>query len=69
MIGASSVGAALIARGEFSLVIVGLAGAHLPALAPLVAAYVFVLAVAVPLITRLIGARPAASPSDQPQGT
>ncbi|HEX4812550.1 cation:proton antiporter [Nonomuraea sp. NPDC049480] len=62
-------GAALIARGEFSLVIVGLAGTQLPVLAPLVTAYVFVLAVSGPLITRLTGTRPAQRPSDQLQGT
>ncbi|MEV4471915.1 cation:proton antiporter [Nonomuraea sp. NPDC049504] len=53
-------GAALIARGEFSIVIVGLAGPQLPTLAPLVAAYVLVLAIAGPLITRFVGARPTA---------
>ncbi|MDA0636407.1 cation:proton antiporter [Nonomuraea sp. MCN248] len=51
-------GAALIARGEFSIVIVGLAGARHPVLAPLVSAYVLLLAVAGPLITRFAGARP-----------
>ncbi|MFI7707449.1 cation:proton antiporter [Nonomuraea sp. NPDC049480] len=60
-------GTALIARGEFSIVIVGLAGAQLPVLAPLVAAYVFVLAVAGPLTTRFIGARHASRPSEQLQ--
>ncbi|MGI5271857.1 cation:proton antiporter [Nonomuraea sp. CA-218870] len=51
-------GAALIARGEFSIVIVGLAGPQHPVLAPLVATYVLLLAVAGPLITRFAGARP-----------
>ncbi|GGK92155.1 potassium transporter [Planomonospora parontospora subsp. parontospora] len=50
-------GAALIARGEFSIVIVGLAAAGHPVLAPLVAAYVFILAIAGPLITRFTGTR------------
>ncbi|MGW3353431.1 cation:proton antiporter [Nonomuraea rubra] len=53
-------GAALIARGEFSIVIVGLTGPQLPTVAPLVAAYVLVLAIAGPLITRFVGARPTA---------
>jgi CPA2 family monovalent cation:H+ antiporter-2 len=48
-------GTALIARGEFSIVIVGLVGVGHPVLAPLVAAYVFLLAVAGPFITRFIG--------------
>lgn len=61
-------GAALIARGEFSIVIVGLTGAQLPALAPLVAAYVFVLAVTGPLITRFTGTLHTKRPSDRPQG-
>lgn len=55
-------GTALIARGEFSIVIVGLAGVGQPILAPLVAAYVFLLATAGPFITRFTGttaARPA----------
>ncbi|TMR93620.1 cation:proton antiporter [Nonomuraea basaltis] len=60
-------GTALIARGEFSIVIVGLAGAQLPVLAPLVAAYVFVLAVVGPLTTRFIGARHASRSSEQLQ--
>ncbi|MFC4058977.1 cation:proton antiporter [Planomonospora corallina] len=56
--GRARAGAALIARGEFSIVIIGLAAVRHPVLAPLVAAYVFVLAVAGPLITRFTGARP-----------
>ncbi|MBB2915283.1 Kef-type K+ transport system membrane component KefB [Streptosporangium becharense] len=55
-------GTALIARGEFSIVIIGLLGAQYDKLGPLVAAYVFVLAVAGPLITRLTGARPSRAP-------
>ncbi|MEQ4724293.1 cation:proton antiporter [Nonomuraea sp. B19D2] len=62
-------GAALIARGEFSIVIVGLAGAQHPVLAPLVAAYVLLLAVAGPLITRFAGTRPTKRPSEQLHGT
>ncbi len=45
-------GTALIARGEFSIVIIGLVGAGSPTLAPLVTAYVLILAAAGPLITR-----------------
>ncbi|MEV4061089.1 cation:proton antiporter [Nonomuraea dietziae] len=52
-------GAALIARGEFSIVIVGLAGHQQPILGPLVTAYVFVLAIAGPLITRFARGRRA----------
>lgn len=51
-------GTALIARGEFSIVIVGLAGVGHPILAPLVAAYVFLLATAGPFITRFTGTSP-----------
>src|SRR5690606_19059935 len=53
-------GAALIPRGEFNIVIAGLAvggGAH-PRLGPLAAAYVLILAVAGPLLAR--GAEPLA---------
>ncbi|MFF5213101.1 cation:proton antiporter [Streptosporangium sp. NPDC000396] len=49
-------GTALIARGEFSIVIIGLLGTQHDKIGPLVAAYVFVLAIAGPLITRLTGA-------------
>ena len=45
-------GAALIARGEFSIVIVGLVGAQNSSLGPLVVAYVLILAVAGPLAAR-----------------
>jgi CPA2 family monovalent cation:H+ antiporter-2 len=56
-------GTALIAHGEFSIVIVGLVGAHNDTLAPLVVAYVFILAVAGPLITRLADVRPESAPA------
>lgn len=52
-------GTALIAHGEFSLVIVGLVGALHDTLGPLVTAYVFVLAIAGPLLTRLAGSTPS----------
>jgi monovalent cation:H+ antiporter-2, CPA2 family len=48
-------GAALIPRGEFSIVILGLAATADPALGALVTAYVFVLATIGPLIARLTG--------------
>ncbi|MEU4700750.1 cation:proton antiporter [Nonomuraea dietziae] len=51
-------GTVLIVRGEFSIVIIGLVGAHHDKLGPLVAAYVLVLAIAGPLVTRLGGAPP-----------
>ncbi|MFF8605687.1 cation:proton antiporter [Streptomyces sp. NPDC015346] len=51
-------GTALVVRGEFSIVIVGLVGALDEDLAPLVTAYVFVLALAGPVLARLAGARP-----------
>ncbi|MEV4944815.1 cation:proton antiporter [Streptomyces sp. NPDC053755] len=51
-------GTALIARGEFSLVIVGLVGTLHGSLGPLVTAYVFILAIVGPVLTRLAGAVP-----------
>jgi len=45
-------GAALVARGEFSIVIIGLAAATDPTLGPLITAYVLILAVAGPVLTR-----------------
>jgi monovalent cation:H+ antiporter-2, CPA2 family len=52
-------GAALIAHGEFSIVIVGLIGVQQSNLGPLVVAYVFILGVAGPLITRFADSRPS----------
>lgn len=52
-------GTALIARGEFSIVIIALAGTQNDRLGPLAAAYVLLLAVAGPLITRFAAPRPA----------
>ncbi|MFV8132275.1 cation:proton antiporter [Streptomyces syringium] len=62
-------GTALIARGEFSLVIVGLVGTLHDRLGPLVTAYVFILAIVGPLLTRMAGTvplrpRPAAGAPD-----
>ncbi len=49
-------GTALIARGEFSLVVVGLVGAAAdPRMSALVAAYVAILATGGPIVTRLVG--------------
>jgi CPA2 family monovalent cation:H+ antiporter-2 len=47
-------GAALVARGEFSIVIAGLGAALEPRIGPLSAAYVLFLAVLGPILTRLI---------------
>ncbi|MFR0357400.1 cation:proton antiporter [Streptomyces sediminimaris] len=52
-------GTALIARGEFSVVIVGLAGTAQQRLGALVTAYVFLLAVCGPVLTRFAPTRPA----------
>jgi monovalent cation:H+ antiporter-2, CPA2 family len=52
-------GAALIAHGEFPIVIVGLIGVQQSNLGPLVVAYVFILGVAGPLITRFADSRPS----------
>ncbi|MBC9728258.1 cation:proton antiporter [Streptomyces sp. TRM68367] len=49
-------GTTLIVRGEFSIVIIGLVGTRDGDLAPLVTAYVFILAIAGPFLTRLAGA-------------
>jgi CPA2 family monovalent cation:H+ antiporter-2 len=54
-------GAALIPRGEFSIVILGLAATTDPALSAVVTAYVFVLATTGPIIARLTGP-PSTSP-------
>ncbi|HNM95249.1 MAG TPA: cation:proton antiporter [Mycobacterium sp.] len=45
-------GTALIARGEFSLVIIGLAGTTVAAIAPVATPYVFILATVGPVLTR-----------------
>ena len=50
--GRARAGTALVARGEFSIVIAGLGAAEEPELAPLAAAYVLILAVAGPVATR-----------------
>lgn len=48
-------GTALIARGEFSLIIIGLAGASRAEVAALATSYVFVMAIAGPVLARYIG--------------
>src|ERR1700753_2175227 len=48
-------GTALIARGEFSLIITGLVGTSVPTLAPLATAYVFAMAIAGPVLARYPG--------------
>jgi len=47
-------GTALIARGEFSLVIIGLAGASVATLSSVATPYVFILAIAGPVLTRFV---------------
>ena len=51
-------GTALIAHGEFSIVILGLVGAQATQVGPLVVAYVLILAVVGPLLTRLLDSGP-----------
>ena len=50
-------GTALIARGEFSLIIVGLVGTSIPAVAAVATSYVFVMAIAGPVLSRYTGGR------------
>jgi len=47
-------GAALIARGEFSIIIAGFGAASEPQLGPVAAAYVLLLAIAGPILVRLV---------------
>jgi monovalent cation:H+ antiporter-2, CPA2 family len=49
-------GTALVARGEFSLIIIGLVGTSIPAVAALATSYVFIMAIAGPVLTRYVGA-------------
>ncbi|OBI40342.1 potassium transporter [Mycobacterium kyorinense] len=48
-------GTALIARGEFSLIIIGLAGTSISGMAALATSYVFVMAIIGPVVTRFAG--------------
>jgi CPA2 family monovalent cation:H+ antiporter-2 len=59
-------GTALIARGEFSLVIIGLVGASIEQVEAVATPYVFILAIVGPVLTRFTGggARPAPRPTD-----
>ena len=56
-------GTALIAHGEFSIIVVGLIGAQHPSVGPLVVAYVFALAIAGPVLTRFARSRTAGNPA------
>ena len=58
-------GTALVARGEFSLIIIGLAGTSIPAVAALATSYVFIMAIAGPVLARYTGGplAPSAGPS------
>lgn len=49
-------GTALIARGEFSLVIIGLVGETIEAVASVATSYVLILAIVGPMLTRFVGA-------------
>ncbi len=51
-------GTALIARGEFSLVIIGLVGQTIETVESVATTYVFVMAIAGPVLTRFVGAPP-----------
>jgi CPA2 family monovalent cation:H+ antiporter-2 len=67
--GSVRTGATLVARGEFSIVIAGLAatGGLLPDLASLAVTYVLIMAVAGPVLSRLaFGRRPGPTPSPVP---
>jgi CPA2 family monovalent cation:H+ antiporter-2 len=48
-------GTTLIARAEFSLIIIGLVGSSMPGLAPLAMSYVFVAATVGPVVARFSG--------------
>ncbi len=54
-------GTVLVTRGEFSIVILGLAGTQHPQLGPLITAYVFILAIVGPILTKTsrTGIRPS----------
>ena len=56
-------GTALIARGEFSLIIIGLVDVSVPAVAALATSYVFVMAIVGPVLTRFSGPPPDAEPA------
>lgn len=56
-------GTALVARGEFSLIIIGLVATSIPAVAALATSYVFIMAIAGPVLTRYTGGRVPAETS------
>jgi CPA2 family monovalent cation:H+ antiporter-2 len=56
-------GTALIARGEFSLIIIGLAGKSLPAVAALATSYVFIMEIVGPVVARYTGGPRTAGPA------
>ena len=60
-------GTALIARGEFSLVIIALVGTSIPQVGAVATPYVFVLAIVGPVLARITGRvqRPARRPNDE----
>lgn len=63
-------GTALIARGEFSLIIIGLVGASIPTVAALATSYVFVMATVGPVLARFAGGpSPASGWGPQPEVT
>ncbi|WP_454561223.1 cation:proton antiporter [Mycobacterium haemophilum] len=63
-------GTALVARGEFSLIIIGLIGTSTPAVAALATAYVFIMAIAGPVLARYTpGSSPASGRGPQPTGS
>ncbi len=60
-------GTTLVARGEFSLIIIGLVGAEIPGITALATSYVFVMAIVGPLLARLTGGPlPATGREPQP---
>jgi monovalent cation:H+ antiporter-2, CPA2 family len=62
-------GTALIARGEFSLIIIGLVGTSLHGVAALATSYVFVMAIVGPVLARFAGGPSLASGrGPQPEG-
>jgi len=56
-------GTALVARGEFSLIIIGLVATSIPAVDALATSYVFIMAIAGPVLTRYTGGRVPAETS------
>jgi CPA2 family monovalent cation:H+ antiporter-2 len=53
--GCIRVGTELVARGEFSIVIAGIGAALEPGIGPLAAAYVLLMAIAGPVLVRIVG--------------